>query len=138
LNKTQRDEGMFMTRVLLVDDDEMSRDMLSRRLIRRGFEVIFAVDGKQGVEAARREKPDIILMDMGLPVMDGWEATRCIKSDDATRGVSVIGLSARTMSGDRDKAIEAGCDDYDIKPIEFDRLIGKIELLLGLAKIQVR
>jgi two-component system, cell cycle response regulator DivK len=138
LNKTQRDEGVFMTRVLLVDDDEMSRDMLSRRLIRRGFEVIFAVDGKQGVEAARREKPDIILMDMGLPVMDGWEATRCIKSDDATRGVSVIGLSARTMSGDRDKAIEAGCDDYDIKPIEFDRLIGKIERLLGLPKIQVR
>ena len=138
MNKTQRDEGMFMTRVLLVDDDEMSRDMLSRRLIRRGFEVIFAVDGKQGVEAARREKPDIILMDMGLPVMDGWEATRCIKSDDAIRGVSVIGLSARTMSGDRDKAIEAGCDDYDIKPIEFDRLIGKIERLLGLAKIQVR
>jgi CheY-like chemotaxis protein len=134
LNKTQRDEGVFMTRVLLVDDDEMSRDMLSRRLIRRGFEVIFAVDGKQGVEAARREKPDIILMDMGLPVMDGWEATRCIKSDDATRGVSVIGLSARTMSGDRDKAIEAGCDDYDIKPIEFDRLIGKIERLLGLGK----
>jgi CheY-like chemotaxis protein len=138
LNKTQRDEGVFMTRVLLVDDDEMSRDMLSRRLIRRGFEVIFAVDGKQGVEVARREKPDIILMDMGLPVMDGWEATRCIKSDDAIRGVSVIGLSARTMSGDRDKAIEAGCDDYDIKPIEFDRLIGKIERLLGLAKIQVR
>jgi CheY-like chemotaxis protein len=138
LNKTQRDEGVLMTRVLLVDDDEMSRDMLSRRLIRRGFEVIFAVDGKQGVEAARREKPDIILMDMGLPVMDGWEATRCIKSDDATRGVSVIGLSARTMSGDRDKAIEAGCDDYDIKPIEFDRLIGKIERLLGLAKIQMR
>jgi CheY-like chemotaxis protein len=138
LNKTQRDEGVFMTRVLLVDDDEMSRDMLSRRLIRRGFEVIFAVDGKQGVEAARREKPDIILMDMGLPVMDGWEATRCIKSDDATRGVSVIGLSARTMSGDRDKAIEAGCDDYDIKPIEFDRLIGKIERLLGLPKIHVR
>jgi two-component system, cell cycle response regulator DivK len=134
LNKTQRDEGVFMTRVLLVDDDEMSRDMLSRRLIRRGFEVIFAVDGKQGVEAARREKPDIILMDMGLPVMDGWEATRCIKSDDAIRGVSVIGLSARTMSGDRDKAIEAGCDDYDIKPIEFDRLIGKIERLLGLGK----
>jgi two-component system, cell cycle response regulator DivK len=137
LNKTQRDEGVFMTRVLLVDDDEMSRDMLSR-LIRRGFEVIFAVDGKQGVEAARREKPDIILMDMGLPVMDGWEATRCIKSDDAIRGVSVIGLSARTMSGDRDKAIEAGCDDYDIKPIEFDRLVGKIERGLGLAKIQVR
>jgi CheY-like chemotaxis protein len=127
-----------MAKILLVDDDEMSRDMLSRRLIRRGFEVIVAVDGKQGVEAARREKPDIILMDMSLPVMDGWEATRCIKSDNATRNVAVIGLSARTMSADRDKAIEAGCDDYDIKPIEFDRLTGKIEHLLGLAKIQVR
>jgi CheY-like chemotaxis protein len=128
-----------MTKVLLVDDDEMCRDMLSRRLIRRGFEVIFAVDGKQAIETARREKPDIILMDMSLPVMDGWEATRRIKSDDATRGVSVIGLSARTLSGDRENAIAAGCDDYDIKPIEFDRLIGKIErLLLGLAKIQVR
>jgi CheY-like chemotaxis protein len=127
-----------MTKILLVDDDEMSRDMLSRRLIRRGFEVIVAVDGKQGVEAARREKPDIVLMDMSLPVMDGWEATRCIKSNDATRNVSVIGLSARTMSADRDKAIEAGCDDYDIKPIEFDRLVGKIERLLGLAKIPMR
>jgi two-component system cell cycle response regulator DivK len=127
-----------MTKILLVDDDEMSRDMLSRRLIRRGFEVIAAVDGKQGVEAARREKPDIVLMDMSLPVMDGWEATKCIKSDDATRNVSVIGLSARTMSADRDKAIEAGCDDYDIKPIEFDRLIAKIERQLGLAKIRMR
>ena len=128
-----------MAKILLVDDDEMCRDMLSRRLIRRGFEVIVAVDGKLGIEAARSEKPDIILMDMSLPVMDGWEATRRIKSDDATRGASVIGLSARTLSGDREKAIAAGCDDYDIKPIEFDRLIGKIErLLLGLAKIQVR
>ena len=127
-----------MTKVLLVDDDEMGRDMLSRRLIRRGFEVIVAVDGKQGFEAARREKPDIILMDMSLPVMDGWEATKCIKSDGATRGMSVIGLSARTLSGDREKAIAAGCDDYDIKPIEFDRLMGKIERLLELAKIQVR
>jgi CheY-like chemotaxis protein len=127
-----------MTKILLVDDDEMCRDMLSRRLIRRGFEVIVAVDGKQGIEAARREKPHMILMDMSLPVMDGWEATRCIKSDDATRGMSVIGLSARTLSGDRENAIAAGCDDYDIKPIEFDRLIGKIERLLGLAKIQVR
>ena len=112
-----------MTKVLLVDDDEMGCDMLSRRLVRRGFEVIVAVDGKQGVETARREKPDIILMDMSLPVMDGWEATKCIKSDDATRGASVIGLSARALSGDREKAIAAGCDDYDIKPIEFDRLI---------------
>jgi two-component system cell cycle response regulator DivK len=127
-----------MAKILLVDDDEMSRDMLSRRLIRRGFEVIAAVDGKQGIEAVRREKPDLVLMDMSLPVMDGWEATRCIKSDDATRNVSVIGLSARTMSADRDKAIEAGCDDYDIKPIEFDRLIAKIERQLGLAKIRMR
>jgi CheY-like chemotaxis protein len=127
-----------MTKVLLVDDDEMGRDMLSRRLVRRGFEVIFAVDGKQAIEAARREKPDIILMDMSLPVMDGWEATKCIKTADATRGVSVIGLSARTLSGDREKAIAAGCDDYDLKPIELDRLIGKIERLLELAKIQVR
>jgi two-component system, cell cycle response regulator DivK len=127
-----------MAKILLVDDDEMSRDMLSRRLIRRGFEVIVAVDGKQGVEAACREKPDIVLMDMSLPVMDGWDATRSIKSAEATRNVSVIGLSARTMSADRDKAIDAGCDDYDIKPIEFDRLVGKIERLLGLAKIQMR
>ena len=92
------------------------------------------MDGKQGVDTARREKPDIILMDMSLPVMDGWEATRCIKSDVANRGVSVIGLSARTMSADRDKAIEAGCADYEMKPIEFDRLIGKIERLLGAPK----
>jgi CheY-like chemotaxis protein len=127
-----------MVKILLVDDDEMCRDMLSRRLIRRGFEVIVAVDGKLGIESARSEKPDIILMDMSLPVMDGWEATRCIKSDDATRGISVIGLSARTLSGDREKATAAGCDDYDIKPIEFDRLVGKIERILGLAKIQVR
>ena len=123
-----------MTKVLLVEDNEMNRDMLSRRLIRRGFEVIFAVDGKQGVDAARREKPDIILMDMSLPVMDGWEATRCVKADDATRSVPVIGLTAHAMSGDREKAIEAGCDDYDTKPVELDRLIGKIERLLGLAQ----
>jgi two-component system, cell cycle response regulator DivK len=115
-----------MTKVLLVEDNEMSRDMLSRRLIRRGFEVVFAVDGKQGVDAARREKPDIILMDMSLPIMDGWEATRCVKSDDAMRGVPVIGLTARAMSGDREKAIEAGCDDYDTKPVELDRLIGEM------------
>ena len=126
--------GEEMTKVLLVEDNEMNRDMLSRRLIRRGFEVIFAVDGKQGVDAARREKPDIILMDMSLPVMDGWEATRCVKADDATRNVPVIGLTAHAMSGDREKAIEAGCDDYDTKPVELDRLIAKIERLLGLEK----
>jgi two-component system cell cycle response regulator DivK len=123
-----------MAKVLLVEDNEMNRDMLSRRLTRRGFEVIFAVDGKQGVEAAQREKPDIILMDMSLPVMDGWEATRCVKADDATRSVPVIGLTAHAMSGDREKALEAGCDDYDTKPVEFDRLVGKIERLLGLTK----
>jgi CheY-like chemotaxis protein len=123
-----------MTKVLLVEDNEMNRDMLSRRLIRRGFEVIFAVNGQQGVDLAQSEKPDIILMDMSLPVMDGWEATRRVKSDTATRGVPVIGLTAHAMSGDREKAIEAGCDDYDTKPVEFDRLIGKMERLLGAAK----
>ena len=123
-----------MAKVLLVEDNEMNRDMLSRRLIRRGFEVVFAVDGKQGVDLARSEKPDIILMDMSFPVMDGWEATRCVKADAATRSVPVIGLTAHAMSGDREKAIEAGCDDYDTKPVELDRLIGKMERLLGAAK----
>jgi two-component system cell cycle response regulator DivK len=123
-----------MTRVLLVEDNEMNRDMLSRRLTRRGFEVIFAVDGQQGVELARSERPDIILMDMSLPVLDGWEATRRVKADNATRSVPVIGLTAHAMSGDREKAIEAGCDDYDTKPVELDRLIGKIERLLSAAK----
>ena len=124
-----------MAKVLLVEDNEMNRDMLSRRLIRRGFEVVFAVNGKQGVDLARSEKPDIILMDMSLPIIDGWEATRCVKSDDATRRVPVIGLTAHAMSGDREKAIEAGCDDYDTKPVELDRLIGKIERLLGNGKV---
>lgn len=123
-----------MTRVLLVEDNEMNRDMLSRRLTRRGFEVIFAVDGQQGVDLARSERPDIILMDMSLPVLDGWEATRRVKADNATRSVPVIGLTAHAMSGDRERAIEAGCDDYDTKPVELDRLIGKIERLLGAAK----
>ena len=123
-----------MKKVLLVEDNEMNRDMLSRRLIRRGFEVVFAVNGKEGVDLARSEKPDIILMDMSLPVMDGWEATRCVKSDDATRSVPVIGLTAHAMSGDREKAMEAGCDDYDTKPVEIERLIGKMERLLGVAK----
>jgi two-component system, cell cycle response regulator DivK len=123
-----------MTKVLLVEDNEMNRDMLSRRLIRRGFQVVFAMDGQQGVDLARSEHPDIILMDMSLPVIDGWEATRRVKADDTTRGVPVIALTARAMSGDREKAIEAGCDDYDTKPVELDRLIGKIERLIGAAK----
>ena len=120
-----------MAKVLLVEDNELNRDMLSRRLNRRGYDVVFAVDGAQALEMARSEKPDIILMDMSLPVMDGWEATRRVKSDDALRNVPVIALTAHTMSGDREKALEAGCDDYDTKPVEFDRLIGKIERLLG-------
>jgi two-component system, cell cycle response regulator DivK len=123
-----------MAKVLLVEDNEMNRDMLSRRLIRRGFEVVFAVDGKQGVDLAQSEKPDIILMDMSLPVMDGWEATRRVKAAETTRAVPVIGLTAHAMNGDREKAIEAGCDDYDTKPVEFDRLMGKIERLLGGGK----
>jgi CheY-like chemotaxis protein len=123
-----------MTKVLLVEDNEMNRDMLSRRLTRRGFEVVFAMDGKQGVALAHSEKPDVILMDMSLPVMDGWEATRRVKADEATRSVPVIGLTAHAMDGDREKAIEAGCDDYDTKPVELDRLIGKIERLLGNGK----
>ena len=123
-----------MTKVLVVEDNEMNRDMLSRRLTRRGFQVIFAVDGQQGVDLARSERPDIILMDMSLPVIDGWEATRRVKSDDATRSVPVIGLTAHAMAGDREKAIEAGCDDYDTKPVELERLIGKMERLLGAGK----
>src|SRR6266536_5407220 len=107
-----------MPKVLLVEDNEMNRDMLSRRLIRRGFEVVVAVDGEQGVAAAAQEHPDIILMDMSLPVLDGWEATRRLKASEATRSIPVIALTAHAMSGDRDKALEAGCDDYDTKPIE--------------------
>ncbi|MGH6875434.1 MAG: response regulator [Aestuariivirgaceae bacterium] len=123
-----------MTKVLLVEDNEMNRDMLSRRLTRRGFEVVFATDGQHGVELAHSERPDIILMDMGLPVMDGWEATRRVKSEEATRHVPVIALTAHAMSGDAEKALAAGCDDYDTKPVEIDRLIGKIERLLGGGK----
>jgi two-component system, cell cycle response regulator DivK len=123
-----------MTKILLVEDNEMNRDMLSRRLMRRGFEVIFAVNGQEAVDLAISERPDVILMDLSLPVLDGWEATRRVKADDATSSVPIIGLTAHAMSGDREKAIEAGCDDYDTKPVEIERLIGKIEKLLGAAK----
>jgi len=119
-----------MAKVLLIEDNEMNRDMLSRRLVRRGFEVVCAVDGQQGVDSARRQRPDIILMDLSLPIMDGWEATRCLKCDDLTRHTPVIGLTAHAMNGDREKAIDAGCDDYDTKPVELERLVGKIERLL--------
>ena len=119
-----------MPRLLLVEDNEMNRDMLSRRLQRKGFEVAIATDGQQGLDLARAQSPDLILMDMSLPVVDGWEATRRLKADDATRAIPVIALTAHAMAGDRDKALEAGCDDYDTKPIDLPRLLGKIEALL--------
>lgn len=125
-----------MAKLLLVEDNEMNRDMLSRRLMRKGYDVIVAVDGAQGVEMAKTESPDLILMDMSLPVLDGWEATRQLKADAATQSIPVIALTAHAMSGDREKALEAGCDDYDSKPIEFPRLLGKIETLLGKGLIR--
>ena len=115
-----------MAKLLLVEDNEMNRDMLSRRLERRGFAIVMAVDGQQGVDMARSEKPDLILMDMSLPVMDGWTATRTIKDDAETAGIPVIALTAHAMAGDREKAMAAGCDDYDTKPIELPRLLEKI------------
>jgi two-component system cell cycle response regulator DivK len=119
-----------MPRILLVEDNEMNRDMLSRRLQKKGFDVMIAVDGEAGVRMAAAERPDLILMDMSLPVIDGWEATRRIKAEPGTGAVPVIALTAHVMAGDRDKALAAGCDDYDGKPIEFERLIGKIQRLL--------
>jgi len=119
-----------MAKILLVEDNEMNRDMLSRRLTRNGYEVFIAIDGQQGVDMALSERPDIILMDMSLPVIDGWEATRRIKANDATRGLPVIALTAHAMAGDREKAMEVGCDDYDTKPVEIARLLGKIAALL--------
>ena len=120
-----------MPTILLVEDNELNRDMLSRRLERRGFQVLIAVDGAQGVAMAQSEAPDLVLMDMSLPVVDGWEATRRLKAAPETRAVPIIALTSHAMVGDRDKAIEAGCDDYDTKPIELPRLLGKIEALLG-------
>jgi CheY-like chemotaxis protein len=119
-----------MPRVLLVEDNEMNRDMLSRRLVRNGYEVAIAVDGQQGVDMAASGQPDIILMDMSLPVIDGWEATRRVRANEATRRIPIIALTAHAMAGDREKAIEAGCDDYDTKPVEITRLLGKIAALL--------
>jgi two-component system cell cycle response regulator DivK len=123
-----------MPRVLLVEDNEMNRDMLSRRLARKEYEVLVAVDGKEGVEMAGSVAPDLILMDMSLPVMDGWEATRQLKANPETKAIPIIALTAHAMSGDREKAIEAGCDDYDTKPIELPRLLAKMEDLLGEKK----
>ena len=120
-----------MPKILLVEDNEMNRDMLSRRLQRRGYEVLTAVDGESGLAMTRSEAPALVLMDMSLPGIDGWEETRQLKADPATRGTPIIALTAHAMAGDREKALAAGCDDFDIKPIDLDRLLGKIEALLG-------
>jgi len=119
-----------MAKILIVEDNEMNRDMLSRRLIRRGYEVVMAVNGEEGITAAKAEYPDLILMDMSLPVIDGWEATRRLKAEPNTRRIPVIGLTAHAMAGDKEKVIDAGCDDYDTKPVELPRLLQKIEALL--------
>ena len=121
-----------MAKILLVEDNEMNRDMLARRLQRRGHEVVVAVDGTQGLELARREVPALILMDMTLPVLDGWEASRQLKADPATRAIPILALTAHATSSDRERALAAGCDDYDTKPIEFPRLIAKVDALLGV------
>ena len=123
-----------MPRILVVEDNEMNRDMLSRRLARKKYEVLVAVDGGEGVVMARSEAPDLILMDMSLPVVDGWEATRQLKASPETKAIPIIALTAHAMSGDRENAMEAGCDDYDTKPVELPRLLGKIEALLGERK----
>ena len=120
-----------MPKILLVEDDEINRDMLSRRLERRGYQVVIVIDGEQALVMARSQSPDLILMDMSLPVLDGWEATRQLRAASETRTVPIIALTAHAMQGDREKAIEAGCDDYDTKPVEFQRLLAKIEAILG-------
>ncbi len=120
-----------MPRILIVEDNEDNRDMLSRRLERKGYAVLTACDGEAGLEAARRDTPDLILMDMSLPVIDGWEATRRLKAAEETRGIPVIALTAHAMEGDRRKALDAGCDDYDTKPVRFQELLAKIEQMLA-------
>ena len=124
-----------MPRILLVEDNEMNRDMLSRRLIRRGYEVTLAVDGAEGVARAKADSPDLILMDMSLPVMDGWDASRALKGDPVTARIPVIALTAHAMAADEQRAREAGCDDFDTKPVELDRLLGKITVLLERSKM---
>ncbi len=124
-----------MSKILLVEDNEMNRDMLSRRLLRNGYEVVIAVDGGEGVAMATAESPDLILMDMSLPVLDGWEATRQLKAELKTREIPVIALTAHAMAGDRQKALAAGCDDFDTKPVELPRLLTKIEALLQKPRV---
>ena len=120
-----------MTKILLVEDNEMNRDMLSRRLQKRGFDVIVAVDGEEGVAKAQAESPALVIMDMSLPGIDGWEATRRIRAGESTRGIPVIALTAHALTSDRERALEAGCNDFDTKPVELPRLLAKIETLLG-------
>ena len=129
--RNSRTPGNTMSKILLVEDNEMNRDMLSRRLERKDFEVIIAIDGQAGINLSSSETPDLILMDLSLPVIDGWEATRQIKADPATQSIPVIALTAHAMAGDEQKALAAGCDDYDTKPVNFKRLLGKIETLLA-------
>ena len=119
-----------MAKILLVEDNELNRDMLSRRLARRGYEVVIATDGQQGIDRATADNPDLILMDLSLPVVDGWSATQQIKGNPDTGRIPVIALTAHAMAGDRERALQAGCDDYDSKPVELERLIGKIQALL--------
>jgi CheY-like chemotaxis protein len=121
-------------KILLVEDNELNRDMLSRRLAKRGFEIVVALDGQEGVERAAGDAPDLIVMDMSLPVLDGWQATRRLKQQATTREIPVIALTSHAMSGDRERALEAGCDDYDTKPVELDRLLTKIDALLNRPK----
>jgi two-component system, cell cycle response regulator DivK len=120
-----------MAKILIVEDNEMNLDMLTRRLSRRGYEIVSAIDGVEGLQLASYEHPDLILMDMSLPKMDGWEATRHLNANEETAGIPVIALTAHAMVGDRERAIQAGCDDYDTKPVELSRLLSKIETLLG-------
>lgn len=120
-----------MGKILLVEDNEMNLDMLSRRLNRRGYEIIVAMDGAQGVRMAQTEHPDLILMDMSLPVMDGWAATRQLKADDATRDIPIIALTAHAIAGDREKCLAAGCDEYESKPVKFPQLLAKVEAIIG-------
>jgi len=122
-----------MKKLLLVEDNEMNRDMLSRRLARRGYEIIIATDGEQGISEAKQQSPDLIIMDMSLPIIDGWEATRQLKQCAETKGIPVLALTAHAMAGERDRALEAGCDDYDTKPVDFTRLLGKIENLIPVS-----
>ena len=127
-----------MPKVLLVEDNEMNRDMLSRRLVRRGFDVLMAIDGEQGVQMAKTEMPDLILMDMSLPVLDGWEATRRIKAEASTKSIPLIALTAHAMAGDREKSLQAGCDDYDTQPIELLRLLDKMDRLLTESTLSIK